>query len=39
MKLEEELNNLPPPSALESIFLYLAAEVAKGSQAENNPDT
>ena len=38
MKLEEEPNNLLPPSALESFLLYLAAGVVKGGQAENSSD-
>ena len=38
MKLEEEPNNLLPPSALESFLLYLAAGVVKGGQAENGSD-
>ena len=38
MKLEEEPNNLLPPSALESFLRYLAAGVVKGGQAENGSD-
>lgn len=38
MKLEEEPNNLSPPSALESFLLYLAAGVVKGGQAEKSSD-